>query len=60
MFPWKYFFSTKLERSKKTKRELVYIRGGPHTHRRVGFYKGRFPYSWVLLTFENTLKLTPF
>jgi hypothetical protein len=27
--------------------ELVYIRGGSHTH------------SWVLLRFENTLKLTP-
>jgi hypothetical protein len=29
MFLWKYFFSTKWERSKKIKRELVYIRGGP-------------------------------
>jgi hypothetical protein len=31
MFPWKYFFSMKLERREEIKRELFYIRGGPYT-----------------------------
>jgi len=46
MFPWKYFFVMKWERSQEIKREF-------------GLHKGRFPYSWVLLRFENNnLKLT--
>jgi hypothetical protein len=42
MFPWKYFFSLKHERSEEIKKRAVYVRG-------------RFPYSCVLLRFRNTL-----
>jgi hypothetical protein len=38
MFPWKYFFSTKCERSEEIKKNVistkrvVYVRGGSHPH----------------------------
>jgi hypothetical protein len=40
MFPWKYFFSMKQERSRKKESCL---------------HKGRFPYMCILLRFGNTL-----
>jgi hypothetical protein len=30
MFPWKYFFSTKWERSEEIKKRVVYVTGGSH------------------------------